>query len=415
MRAAFLATFLLCLATSAGAQELPRGSVSAGVSFLHASPDPVEVDTGVSVQAAGRIGKSPFSVVFQFTNDRTGVTVFDSLVDKTVRETSSRQGLLGGVRLSSRRNTTLFAQVLIGVALEQKFEDHCCDTVDFRSRRQFLFQPGAGVDIALTKRHGVQFMGELSRIASRERRNETVRLLRFTTSWLVLLDPPEPPDPTPEPREALTGRSYVSGGAGIAWRYPGDKQPNAIPDERTATPTFSIAAGYKVGRLASVEGVLGFTGAQPIIPDPWFYTYSLTRDVRTTSRDVPMLGMVRITPACSWRLCVEPVIGGGVTFHAAHSETLAYCAQDDYGLPREGQTCTPPTRPDEKTDGSFEFTFAVGVDAPVRVSNRVSIGPSFRVMMIKRREYLTSYTHRGPNGTGAIVPSLGVNLTWHSR
>jgi hypothetical protein len=215
------------------------------------------------------------------------------------------------------------------------------------------------------------------------------------------------------PSGSLTGRFYISGGTGLAWRHAGDQGAITLP-ERTVVPTFSMAVGVRVGQRGRIEGVLGASLGQQVVPDPWFYTYPSGRDyaISTTTRDIPMLGLIRITPPCVGRLCLEPVLGAGFNHHNARSLTVAVCQPDGA---RAAENCPAVTDAEAQTDSSFEFVFAFGLDAPVRVSNRVSIGPTFGIMMIKRRDDLIEPNHRGPEGTSAIVPTLGVNLTWHSR
>ena len=210
---------------------------------------------------------------------------------------------------------------------------------------------------------------------------------------------------------------YVSGGLAFAALYPGDKRQNSIPDVRSWTTGTDVGFGVQTGPRAGVEAMISFRRGQPALPNPWNYTYNADAFIRTTSRDLPILGLVRITPNCSRLFCIQPLVGAGVTWHSARSIVVEECSP--ILVRSELQTCTPvePGRrkSDEWTDGSFEFTIAAGVDAPAQISKHLSLAPTFRLLIIRRGEDLTRYRHRGPDGTSSVVPSFGVTLIWKSR
>jgi hypothetical protein len=51
-----------------------------------------------------------------------------------------------------------------------------------------------------------------------------------------------------------------------------------------------------------------------------------------------------------------------------------------------------------------------GVDAPIRAARRVAVVPSFRVFAISRRQWLTEYFHRGPEGGSGVMTTFGLGV-----
>jgi hypothetical protein len=200
---------------------------------------------------------------------------------------------------------------------------------------------------------------------------------------------------------------YVSGGYLLGFRNPGGKTPSDRYWSWVQSGDFSI--GGRLSEVWSVEASIGPRKPQSI---PWHYSYDgYEQEILTSDRDTPILGLFRAFPWCESRACVQPVIGAGFTRHTTSSVVTAECSSRT--------TCTPLATPKNSSEAgpikSFELTFVGGADAPFRVSKHLSIAPSFRLLLIRRRAQLTEYGVRGLIRDSGLVPTLGMTLTWHSR
>ena len=59
--------------------------------------------------------------------------------------------------------------------------------------------------------------------------------------------------------------------------------------------------------------------------------------------------------------------------------------------------------------------FSAGVDVPIRLSARVALTLTARLLYAHRREYLTRDLFRGPDCGSGVMPLLGVTLRWTVR
>ena len=208
---------------------------------------------------------------------------------------------------------------------------------------------------------------------------------------------------------------YVSAGGAVAWRDRPVSPPQSLADldrpHRGFTPAVTAVAGVQLSREIAVEGSVQFLRGQSA---PWRFTYLFGPEITdelATHRDTPIAGYVRLTPLLGRRVGIEPLAGAGYTWHKAESSTTARCGS--YNVPTPCVPVSPPEVSD--TLGTFEFLIAAGVDVPVRVSSKTSLGPTVRLFRVSRRQYLTGYVGRGPaNGSGVIL-TVGMSATWRSR
>lgn len=202
---------------------------------------------------------------------------------------------------------------------------------------------------------------------------------------------------------------YINGGMALTWREAGWR-PQAPTDVKPASqPVTTLVAGggWWLNRTVAVDGSIGILRAQSL---SWRYTYFANRHISTTDRDMPILAHVRFRAARLHRISIEPVLGGGVTRHAAQSFVLEECGTS--GSP----TCTtvnPPRQSPE--DVSWEWTVSGGIDVPVWLSTHVAVAPTARLLFVHRRHYLTSDGFRGPDSGPGLMPSVGLQLRWTRR
>jgi hypothetical protein len=203
--------------------------------------------------------------------------------------------------------------------------------------------------------------------------------------------------------------AYVSGGWSVASRDRGNA-PTSVADlgpHRSLVHTVLVGAGYRFTPRVGLEGEMQLQAGQSF---DWRYSYQFARNSlqTTTDRDTPLVGLLRVRLLPNARVGLEPVIGGGGTFHSAASEITADCGSGQFPQP-----CVPlpaPVEGDRFT--TFEWLFATGVDVPMRVSQHVAIAPSFRILVVKRRQFLTGHAHRGPAVGGGLIGSFGAVLRW---
>lgn len=209
-----------------------------------------------------------------------------------------------------------------------------------------------------------------------------------------------------------SSRLYFSAGWAEALRDAGN-QPASISDvgpHRALVPAAVFMGGVHVRPWIGIEGSVQLQGAQSF---PWAFTYLFAENTEelATHRDTPVIGYARFSPGSTHRVRIEPVIGGGFTWHSAQSLTTADCGHFEF--PRTCAPVNPPVQSDALT--TREWLVAAGVDIPVQLSSRLSVAPTLRVVGISRRPYLTGYDHRGPTGTSGLMMTLGLSATWSSR
>ena len=202
---------------------------------------------------------------------------------------------------------------------------------------------------------------------------------------------------------------YVNGGMALTWRQAGwrGQTPTDVKPGPEPVTTLSVGGGWWLNGTVAVEGSIEFLRAQSL---SWRYTYFANRHMSTTDRDTPILGHVRFRAAQLHRISIEPVLGGGVTRHAAQSFVLEECATP--GSP----TCTTvtPPRPSPE-DASWEWSVSGAMDVPIWLSTNVAVAPTARLLFVNRRQYLTSDGFRGPDSGHGLMPSVGLQLRWTHR
>lgn len=202
---------------------------------------------------------------------------------------------------------------------------------------------------------------------------------------------------------------YIAGGAAVNARAPGWYPSLSTPSAPAASRVVSITGGMGiwVSNAVAIEGSVSITRAQPIA---WHFNYLFARnaDELTYDRDLPLIGLVRVAPLRRKVVSIEPVAGGGLSFHRGATFMTADCGPGSLPTP-----CVPVTsaRPDEvKTTADWVVTF--GADLPIRVSSRVSVVPGFRVNYIQREVYMTGFDHRGPLSGGSDLWGIGVTARY---
>ena len=214
---------------------------------------------------------------------------------------------------------------------------------------------------------------------------------------------------TPTMASAQVGaRPYVSVAVSTALR---DSAASSLTvthaPRRSFVPVLAVSGGVRLTPWIGVEGALQWQGAQTF---PWQFLYTFVTEELATERDSPLVGYVRFSPCGTRSVCVEPVIGAGLSWHASESRTTGDCGS----FPSRACTAVnPPSLSDTLT--TREWLFATGADVPVRLGAGVSIAPSMRVMWMRRRQDLTGYRHRGPGTGSGVVAMFGLAATWAAR
>ena len=204
-------------------------------------------------------------------------------------------------------------------------------------------------------------------------------------------------------------RLYATGGWTTIWREPSWFPSFATPSPQPAAsvPAVVAGAGVWLERHIAVEGTVTFYRAQSF---PWHHNYLFggNSDERATDRDVPVVGYLRIAPMRGYRVSIEPVVGGGFSWHRGVSFRTADCGTGSRPTP-----CVPVTPPRRNSAVSTaEWLAAVGADVAVRLAPRFDIAPGFRVSTVRRRQFLTSYDHRGPYSGGGLLPAFSVTVRY---
>ena len=209
---------------------------------------------------------------------------------------------------------------------------------------------------------------------------------------------------TTSPLQAQTG-TYVLAGWTEAHRDPAAPLTSASDAvNKSLVPGFSVSAGRWIWKGLAVEGGVTFLRSQSF---PWYFTYTLapmTTSEVASNRDIAFTGALRAVVIRRRHMRLDALGATGWTRHSATSVTVAECG-DLFQLP-----CTPVSLRESDRLSSMEPMFTLGVDAPIRASNRIAVVPSFRVLAISRRQWLTQYYHRGPAGGSGVITTFGVGL-----
>jgi hypothetical protein len=213
-------------------------------------------------------------------------------------------------------------------------------------------------------------------------------------------------------RAAAQDRFYLTGGFASSWREPAWVMSLATPSQPPAAPVpaAAIGAGLWFQRDVAVEGMMTVHRPQSV---PWHYGYQFggNSDQLTDDRDLLTVGYLRIAPMRGRRVSIEPLVGGGVNWHRGQSVMTAGCGTGS--TPAPCVPVTPPTPSDSLTTG--EWMASLGADVALRLSTRVALAPGFRLDMVRRRQYLTGFDHRGPASGGGMMPGFTVTLRYQMK
>jgi hypothetical protein len=214
--------------------------------------------------------------------------------------------------------------------------------------------------------------------------------------------------PSPVCAQSRTG-AYISVGWSVASRDRGNA-PTSVADlgpHRSLVQAATVGAGFRFTPWVGLEGEMQLQAGQSF---PWKYSYLFASNSlqSTNDRDTPLVALLRVRAFPDRRVGLEPVIGGGGTLHTAASEITADCGSGQF--PHACMPLPQPVKGDSLT--TFEWLFATGVDVPARLSRHVVIAPSFRVLVINRRQFLTGHDHRGPAPGSGLTGSFGAVVRW---
>lgn len=220
-----------------------------------------------------------------------------------------------------------------------------------------------------------------------------------------------------------TGRLYVQGGfTGRTGDQDVERYDLNVGFTADAGPMtwggLTATGGVWLTRRIGVEGEISRTSAQTF---PWLFSYQFaeTSVQQTSNRDVPIVGLVRLAVVPGRRMAVNAVVGAGVTSHRAHSYAIEDCGYGVVQLPCKSLGTGPVSDPTGALHGetvtSLEPAFEFGVDLPIHVSSRVAVAPTFRVLKADRRQWLTGFDHRGPQGGSGTLFIFGCSAVWGAR
>jgi hypothetical protein len=209
---------------------------------------------------------------------------------------------------------------------------------------------------------------------------------------------------------AAQDRFYVTGGMAASWREPAWVMSPATPEQPPASPgpVAAIGAGVWLQPDLAVEGIVTINRQQSL---PWHYGYMTSNDQLSTDRDVMLVGYLRIAPMRGRRVSIEPLGGAGVSWHRGQSFITASCGSAFN--PSPCVPVTPPTLGNSLT--TPEWMASLGVDVALRLSSRIALAPGFRLDMVRRRQFLTVFDHRGPSSGGGTMPGVMVALRYQVK
>jgi hypothetical protein len=202
---------------------------------------------------------------------------------------------------------------------------------------------------------------------------------------------------------------YIVGGTALTSRAPGWAPSLATPEAPPGSivPSISGGAGIWLGD-AAIEASISMLRAQSIA---WHFGYLFGNrgDKITADRDLPVSGLVRVAPLRHRTVSIEPLIGGGVSFHRAATMTTADCGSGSIVT----QVCVPITPPrDDEVNTTADWMFTAGADVAIRASPHLAIVPGVRGSFVKRAPYMTGYGHRGPASGAGHLWSIGVTARY---
>ena len=213
-------------------------------------------------------------------------------------------------------------------------------------------------------------------------------------------------------RAAAQDRFYVTGGFATSWREPAWVMSPATPSQPPAStvPAAAIGAGLWFQPDLAVEGMMTVHRQQSL---SWHsgYQFGGNSDQLTNDRDLLTAGYLRIAPMRGRRVSIEPLVGGGINWHRGQSVTTASCGTGS--MPTPCVPVTPPTPSDSLTTG--EWMVSLGADVALRLSARIALAPGVRIDMVRRRQFLTGYDHRGPSSGGGMMPGFTVTLRYQMK
>jgi hypothetical protein len=210
-------------------------------------------------------------------------------------------------------------------------------------------------------------------------------------------------------------RLYVSAAVSRERQDPGTDQyrlaAGAGAGENSAfVPGVMLSAGVSLKPWLGIEGSVDLA---PSLTFPWTYNYNPDVTLNQAShREVLVLGYVRFRPRCHHRVCIEPLVGAGVSLDHAESVETADCGR--IGFPPK--PCTPINGPGQSDVANPWFlTLSSGVDLLIRVTSHVALGPTARLNYIFRDSWLFPYPavdFRGPVAGSNWVPTIGIAAMW---
>jgi hypothetical protein len=209
-------------------------------------------------------------------------------------------------------------------------------------------------------------------------------------------------------------RLYVSAAVSSERQDPGTDQYARLAGEG-AGENVAFVPGVTLSAGVSLKPWLGIEGSVDLAPSltfPWTYNYIPDVTLNQAShRDVSILGYVRIRPRCHQRVCIEPLVGAGVSLDHAESVAIADC-----GPVASPRPCTPIKGPAQSdVADSWFLTVSSRVDLLIRVTSHVALGPTARLSYIFRDSWLLPYPgvdFRGPVAGSNWVPTIGFGAMW---
>jgi hypothetical protein len=211
-------------------------------------------------------------------------------------------------------------------------------------------------------------------------------------------------------------RLYVSAAVSSERQDPGTDQYGR-PAGEGAGENAAFVPGVTLSAGVSLKPWFGIEGSVDLAPShtfPWTYNYIPDVTVNQAShRDVLVLGYVRFRPRCHQRLCIEPLVGAGVSLDHAESVETADCGPVASTSPKP---CTPIKGPGQSyVADSWLLTLSSRVDLLIRVTSRVALGPTARLNYVFRDSWVFPYPgvdFRGPVAGSNWVPTIGFAAMW---
>ena len=144
-------------------------------------------------------------------------------------------------------------------------------------------------------------------------------------------------------------------------------------DGRQDNKGVTLGGGIRVAERLSLE--VSFTWhsyASEIWTGASFLGFAPYYQVRTRQRDKPLLWLLRYHPVCHGRVCLEPAVGGGLSFREELHARIANC-------PVSPSSCTPTQVVSGPGTESGDYVLAGSVDFRIRASPHFELRPSVQV------------------------------------